>query len=136
MQYVFENTTQKLSSLRKGAVQLEYSSHIVKVGVEAIHLHYNHWCILKETTKPVGPFATMSQEPWHCGKGAKLDHVIKPICRKVRTHTSYKNFNNQGIKMILLSDNLWSITNNSKSFANGNKSTIRNNLGLCKHFEI
>ena len=26
--------------------------------------------------------------------------------------------------------------NNSKSFANGSKSIIRNNLGLCKHSEI
>ena len=26
--------------------------------------------------------------------------------------------------------------NNSKNFAKGSKSIIRNNLGLCKHFEI
>ena len=30
---------------------------------------------------------------------------------------------------------LWSIANNSKSFAIGNKSIIRNNLGLSKHSE-
>ena len=38
--------------------------------------------------------------------------------------------------MILRSDELWLIANNSKSFANGNKSIIRNNLGLYKQFEI
>ena len=38
--------------------------------------------------------------------------------------------------MILLSDILWLIANNSKSFVNGNKSMIRNNLGLCKYPEI
>ena len=38
--------------------------------------------------------------------------------------------------MILLSDELWVIANNSKSFANEKKSIIRNDLGLCKHSEI
>ena len=32
--------------------------------------------------------------------------------------------------MILLSDELWSIANNSKSFADGSKSMIKSNLGL------
>ena len=41
----------------------------------------------------------------------------------------------QGTKMIHLSDELWLIANNSKSFANGSKLIIRNNLGLCKHSE-
>ena len=39
-------------------------------------------------------------------------------------------------KMILLSDKLHLIANNCKSFANGSKSIIRNNLGLCKYSEI
>ena len=34
--------------------------------------------------------------------------------------------------MTLLSDELWSIANNSKSYANSSKSIKRNNLGLCK----
>ena len=38
--------------------------------------------------------------------------------------------------MILLSDELSSKANNSKSFANGSKSIIRNNLGLYKHSDI
>ena len=38
--------------------------------------------------------------------------------------------------MILLSDELWSIANNSKSFANGTKLIIKNNLGLYKHSDI
>ena len=42
----------------------------------------------------------------------------------------WKNFNKQGTKMILLSDKLWLIANNSRSFANDTKSIIRNNLGL------
>ena len=33
--------------------------------------------------------------------------------------------------MALLSDKLWLIANNPKSFANGSKSIIRNKLGLC-----
>ena len=37
--------------------------------------------------------------------------------------------------MILLSDKLWLIANNSKSFANRSKSII-NNLGMCKRSEI
>ena len=78
----------------------------------------------------------MPQEPWHPGKDAKPDRVIQLNCGEVRTHASYKatrtweNFNNQGTKMILLSDQLWSIANNSKNFANGSKLMIRNNLGL------
>ena len=84
----------------------------------------------------------MQQEPWHLGKDAKLDRVTQLNCREMRTHASYKatrtweNFNNQGTKMILLSDELWSIANNSKSFANGSKSIIRNNLGFYKHSAI
>ena len=39
-------------------------------------------------------------------------------------------------KMILLSDEIWLIANNSKSLANWIKSVIRNNLGLCKRSEI
>ena len=72
-----------------------------------------------------GPFETMPQQPWHPGKGAKLDRVIQLNYGEVHTHASYKttrtweNFNNQGTKMILLSDKLWLIANNSKSFASG-----------------
>ena len=84
----------------------------------------------------------MPQEPWHPGKGAKPDHVIQLNCREVCAHASYKatrtweNFNNQGTKMILLSDKLWSIANNSKSFANKSKLIISNNLGLYKGSDI
>ena len=85
----------------------------------------------------------MPQEPWHSGKDAKPDRVIQLKCKEVRTHASYKaartweNFNNQGSKMILLSDELWSIATSSKSFANGSKSIIRNNnLGLLKCSDI
>ena len=42
----------------------------------------------------------------------------------------------QQLKMILLSDELWVIGNNSKIFANGSKSIIKNDLGLCKCSEI
>ena len=43
--------------------------------------------------------------------------------------------NKWGTKKILLSDELWLIANNSKSFAIGNKSIIKNNLGLTKQSE-
>ena len=111
----FENTTKNL--VVQGRVQLEHS-HIVKVGVEATCQHFNPWHILKGTTEPAGPFETMPQKPWHPGKGAKPDRVIQLKCREVCTHASYKttrtweNFNNQGTKMILLSEELWLIANN------------------------
>ena len=38
--------------------------------------------------------------------------------------------------MLLLSEELWLIANNSKSIANGRKSMIRSNLSLCKDSEI
>ena len=66
----------------------------------------------------------MPQEPWHPEKDAKPDCIIQLNCGEVRTHVSCKatrtleNFYNQGAKMILLSDELWSVANNSKSFAN------------------
>ena len=63
---VFKNTPKNL--VVQGRVRLEHSSHIIKVGVEAICLHFNLWPILKETTKPVGPSGTMPQEPRHPGK--------------------------------------------------------------------
>ena len=84
----------------------------------------------------------MPQEPWHPGKDAKPDRVIQLNCGEVRTDASYKatrtweNFNNHGTKMILLSDELWSVANNAKSFENGSKSTIRNNLGLDKRSDV
>ena len=46
--------------------------------------------ILKETTKPAGPFGTMPPEPWHPGKDAKPDLVIQLNCREVGTHASDK----------------------------------------------
>ena len=68
------------------------------------------WRILKETTESARPFGTMPQESWHPGKGAKSSRFIKINCGEMHTHVSYKttgtweNFNNWGIKMILLSD--------------------------------
>ena len=59
-QYLFEKTPKIV--VVQGRVQLEHSSHIVNVGVEATFLHFNPWPILKETTEPTSPFGTMSQE--------------------------------------------------------------------------
>ena len=65
----------------------------------------------------------MPQEPWYPGKGTKSDHIIQLNCREVCSHASYKttrtweSFNNQWTKMILLSDELWLIANNSKNWA-------------------
>ena len=60
--FVFKNTPKNL--VVQGRTQLEHSSHIVKVGVEATCLHFSPWSILRETTEPAGPFGTMPQEPW------------------------------------------------------------------------
>ena len=95
-----------------------------------------------ETTETAGPFGIMPLEPWDPGEDAKPDRVIQLDCGEVRTHASYKatrtweNFNNRGTKMILLSGELWSIANNSKSFENGSKSIIKKNLGLYKRSDI
>ena len=84
----------------------------------------------------------MPQEPQHPEKVAKLDHVIQLSCGKVHSHASYKttrtweNFKNWETKIILLSDKLWLIANNSKNFVNRSESMIRNNLGLCIRSEI
>ena len=51
------------------------------------------------------------------------------------TTRTWKNFSNKDSKMILLPEELWSIANNSKSFASGSKWII-NNLVLCKRSEI
>ena len=89
----------------------------------------------------VNPFGTMPQEFWHPGKCAKPDYVIYLNCGEVCTHTSCKttrkweNFNT-GTKMIIFSNKLWLIANNSKSFGNGSKSIIRNSLDLCQRSEI
>ena len=61
-------------------------------------------------TELADPIKTMSQELWHLGKVAETDHVIQLNCWEVCTHASYKatrtwvSFNNQGAKMILLSN--------------------------------
>ena len=68
--FVFEKTPKNL--LVQGRTQLKRSSTIVKVSVEAACLHFNPWSILKETTKPAGPFGTMRLEPWHPEGGAEV----------------------------------------------------------------
>ena len=125
----------------QGKGQLEHS-HIVNVGVEATCWHFEPWLILEETTEPADPFGTMPQEPWHPGKDVKVDRVVQLSCGEVCTHASYKatrtweNFDSRGTKLILLSDKLGSIANNSKSFANGSKSITSNNLGPYKRSDI
>ena len=49
--------------LVQGRAQLERISTIVKVNVEGTCLPFNPWSILKETTKPAGPFRTMRLNP-------------------------------------------------------------------------
>ena len=71
---VFENKTKNLEVQR--SVQLEHSSHIVKIGVEATCQHFNPSRIVKGTTELAGTLWTMPQEPWHPGKGAKPDRII------------------------------------------------------------
>ena len=116
----------------QGRVQLEHRSHMLR---SVLRLHANTSSPglydqiggngRKEMTKPVGPFGSMPQELWHPEKGAKLDCVIKHSCGEECTHANYKttrtweNFNNQRTKVILLSEKLWLIANNSKNFASG-----------------
>ena len=65
------------------------------------------WCLLKELIEPTSPFATMPQEPWHPGKGAKLDYIVQLNCGEVHIHASYKtirtweNFNKWGKRSYL-----------------------------------
>ena len=83
-----ENTPKNV--VVQGRVQLEHSSRIVKVGVEATCQHFNLWRMLKETTEPAGTLGSMPQGSRLLGKGAKADRVIQLSCGKVRTHASYK----------------------------------------------
>ena len=88
-------------------------------------------------TEPAGSFEIMSQELWLPGKCTKPDRIIQLNWGEEHTHASYKitmrNFNIWETKMILLSDELWLIAINTKSFANESTSIIRKNLGFCKH---
>ena len=108
--YIFENTPKNL--VVQGRAQLEHSSHIVKVGVEATCFHFNPRRILNETTEPAGLFGTIPQKSWHPGKSTKLGHVSQLNCGEVRTHASHEttrtweNFNKRGTKMALLSGEL------------------------------
>ena len=70
----FENTPKNL--VVQVRVQLERSSLIVKVGVEATCLHFNPWHILKETTEPVDPFGTCHKNPDILEK--KLNWIVLP----------------------------------------------------------
>ena len=75
--YLSMRTHSKLQQLYivvQGRTQLEHSSFIVMVGVDA---KFKPWLILIETIVSAGPFETMSQEPWHPGKGTKPDSVIQ-----------------------------------------------------------
>ena len=64
-----------------------------------------------------------------------LEMMLNWIALSSKATRRWENFNNRETKMIL-SDELWSIANNSKSFANGSKSIIANNLGLYKLSDI
>ena len=50
------------------------------------------------------------------------------IHASVETTKTWDSFNNGGTKMSLLSDELWLIANNYKSFANRSKPIMRSNL--------
>ena len=122
---VFENTPKNL--VVQARAQLEHSSLTVKVSVKSTYLHFNPWRILEEITKPVDPCGTMPQESWHPGKGAKpvtLSNFTEGKCgpMQVINKQNWENFNNRGTKMLLLSDKLWLIANNPKSFVNRSKS--------------
>ena len=86
------------------------------------------------------PFGNIPQKCWQPGKDATPDQIIQSTVVKCApmqvVNQSMGQLQQQGTKMSLLSDELWLITNNSKSFANRGKSIIRNDLGLCKHSEI
>ena len=133
---VFENTLKNLVTKRRA--QLECSIHNFQVVVEATCLYFNPWRILNETTEPPDLFGIIPKEPWHTGKP---DCIIQLNCTEVPANVSYKtirtwqNFNNRGTK-IIISEELWLIASSFKSFANESMSIIKNNLDLCKHFEI
>ena len=124
----FENTPKNL--VLQEIMSFEHSNCIVKVSVKATCYHFTSWRILKETTKPVGPFGFMLLE-------LTLSNLSVGKCAPMQATTrTWENFSNRGTKMILLSDELWLIANSSNSFANGSKSIIRNSLGLSKRSEI
>ena len=81
----------------------------------------------------------MPQEPWHPRKGAKPDRVIQSTagkCASMQVINQPEHGRTSTIDEEKWSSQLWSIANNSKSFANGSKSILRNNLGLYKLSDI
>ena len=110
---------------------------------------------MKERTEPASPFGTMSQEPWHHGKGTKASRDIQLKCGKVCTYASCKttrtweSFYNQGTKITLLSGKLWLIDFGDPSicFDRGGEGWFKkihevgkhspprlNPIGMCKNF--
>ena len=103
----------------QGRMQLECNSHI----------------LLKEVTKGTKPIWKAHLEL----NGIALSNSIARKCTPMQVKKQPEHGRTSVTKeqkMILLSDELWLIVNNSKSFANRSMLIIRNNLGLCKHSEI
>ena len=126
-----------------GRAQLQHSSHFVTLLRSVLRLHAN-------TSSPDLYWRKWPNRQAHLELCYSKPDILKrvpnqivlsnSIAGEVHTYASYKttrtweNFNNKGTKIFLLSDQLWLIANNFKSFANMSKSLIKNNLGLCKQF--
>ena len=126
----------------QGRLLLEHSNHIVKVGVEATCQHFNPDVYSKKQPNQRAHLELCHSNSDTHERVLNLDCIIQLKCGEMRSHASFKtartwkSFNNRGTKIFLLSEELWLIANNSKSFENGSKSVRRNNLDLCKHSEI
>ena len=107
----------------QGRAQLEHSSHIVKVGVEATCWHFKPDIYWRKQPNWWAHLELCHRNP------DILERVPNQIalssCGEVCTHASYKttrtweNFNNWGTKIILFPDELWLSASKSKSFVKG-----------------
>ena len=90
-----------------------------------------------QTDRPIWDYDTGTLASWKgCYTGSHYLTQLWGSAHPCRTTRTLENFNNQGTKMILLSEKPWLIANNSKNLANRSKSIIKNNLGLCTRSEI
>ena len=117
----FSEYTQKLGGSRRDAVGAQQSHSQGQCQYYMLPLQsLTYFEGNDRTGRPIWNNATETLTSW---KGCKYDCTIQPNCRKVHNHGNYKTnrtwetFNNQGTKMIILSDELRLTANNSKSFA-------------------
>ena len=133
----------QLHSVVEGRAQIGHSSYIVKVSVLRLHSNTsnpgvywrnrpNQWAHLQLCHRN----SDILEECW---TGSRYPTQLQGglhSCKFIKQPEHGRTSTTKDQKSPPLSDKLWLIANNCKSFANRSKSIIRNNLGLCKRSEM